>query len=67
MIRLELKDYCHDCVGFEADVEGPTKLYTMGDVVVQSDTVVRCKHRKRCAHIVKYVMEGYKEKENADR
>lgn len=61
MIRLELKDYCHDCVGFEAEVESPTKLYSMDEVVVQTDTIVRCKHRHRCAHIAKYIMDGYKQ------
>lgn len=65
MIRLEVKDYCHDCVDFEADVEGPTKLYSVDDIVAWTDTIVRCKHRNRCANIVKYVVEEYKEKENA--
>lgn len=66
MIRLELKDYCHDCVGFEPEVEAPVALY-YGDnkEIVCTDTIVRCKHAKRCAHILKYVMEGYKE--NASR
>ena len=68
MIRLELKDYCHDCVGFEADVESPTiYLGRNGIPVEQTDTIVRCKHRKRCRHVVEYIMEGYKVKENASR
>lgn len=73
MIRLELKDYCHDCCGFEADVQLPVALYytyTNGKCdheYVHGDTIVRCKHRERCANVVKYVMEGYKEKENASR
>ena len=68
MIRLELKDYCHDCIGFEADVIGPSLLLGEGDkLIAYTDTIIKCKHRERCANVVKYVMDGYKEKENADR
>lgn len=69
MIRLELKDYCHDCCGFEAKTIYPDKVYAVGEPDVPymliGDTVVTCEHRERCASAVKYVMEGYKE--NADR
>ena len=62
MIRLELKDYCHECVGFEADVERPTIFHIDGTIkTIYTDTIIRCKHRDRCAHVVKYVMEGYEE------
>lgn len=65
MIRLELKDYCHDCVGFEAEVQSPVIYFTTGcEMAEQTDTIVRCKHHKRCRHVVEYVMDGYKEKEN---
>lgn len=66
MIKLEIKDYCHDCIGFEADVEGPHILFGRGNKIVDyTDTIIRCEHRKRCANAVNYVMEGYKkEKEN---
>lgn len=65
MIKLELKDYCHDCTGFEADVEEPAMLFAIGasEPIKFTDTIIRCAHRKRCEHIVKYVMEGYKEDE----
>lgn len=66
MIRLEVKDYCHECVGFEADVESPTIFYGDGVIeVIKTNTIIRCRHRDRCKHAVEYVMEGYKE--NASR
>ena len=68
MIKLELKDYCHNCIGFEADVKSPSLLFGAGDKLIDyTDTIIRCKHRERCANVVKYVMEGYKkENENED-
>lgn len=64
MIRLELKDYCHDCVNFEAEVEKPQAWYdTNNKIVLYTDTIVRCAHAMCCAHIAKYIMEGYKEDE----
>ena len=66
MIKLDIQDYCHDCLEFEADVERGQKclMYSMADTMVhQTDTIVRCKHRNRCKAIKRYLE---KEAQNAE-
>ena len=60
MIRLEVEDYCQDCLQFTADVKPPEKLYGMNGIpmesmVIQSDTVVRCQYRKQCRRLMEYL------------
>lgn len=62
MIRLDIQPYCENCMDFEADVEKPVALYA--DFVLfeeLGDTVIRCKHRRRCAWVAEYA-EKHKEK-----
>ena len=62
MIRLEVEEYCHNCLDFYADVTPPQRvLTTNGDEFTFSDTVVRCEHRKRCAGIKRYLEQKIKE------
>ena len=52
MIKLKVEDYCHECPAFEADVD------TSGWYDPQSqeeDTIIRCRYRKRCANMVRYL------------
>ena len=59
MIRLDISEYCNDCCDFEPDVTKPvrTALYSDDENknIVQSDTIVRCKHAKRCESIKRYL------------
>ena len=55
MIVLDVKSYCSDCLSFEPDVESPVRYYADFEVVSQSDTIVRCKHRRRCDAMVRYL------------
>lgn len=54
MIILDIQEYCHDCRDFEADVDKPERQ-TVGDTVVQTDTIIRCERRNRCASIKRYL------------
>jgi hypothetical protein len=56
MIRLEIRDYCADCPDFEPDVEKSQAL-ECGDEIIRSDTVIRCRYRKRCTRIKRYLEE----------
>ena len=65
MIKVEVEEYCHNCMDFEADVTKPERLYSLsGDDVVFSDTVIHCKYRKRCAGIIRYLDRQTKENRN---
>ena len=55
MIRVEVEDYCSECMDFEPDVKKPQKMYTCMDEIIISDTVIRCKNRKRCEYIKRYL------------
>lgn len=63
MIKLEVQEYCHNCLDFDADVLSPEKtvttLYTNDgesfEHVDISDTIVRCKFRRRCEAIKRYL------------
>lgn len=57
MIKIEVENYCHPCIEFEADVEVPIAYYASGKIVEQTDTIVRCKHRRRCENIVNFIKE----------
>lgn len=55
MIRVEVEDYCSECMDFEPDVEKPQKMYAYMNEIMISDTVIRCENRKRCEHIKRYL------------
>ena len=61
-IRLEVKDYCSDCPGFEAKVKVNDFGETLGAL-----TEIRCVHEKRCSAIARYITEkAHKEYNNVD-
>lgn len=67
MITLDVKPYCQSCLDFEPDVEKPEKLYgesPNGESIeyIISDTVIRCRYRKRCEAIKRY-LDKQKEKD----
>lgn len=57
MITLDVKDYCHNCPGFEAEViSDSTRLYAGGvEYCEASNKVVKCRYRKRCEAMMKYL------------
>lgn len=61
MINIEVEGYCHQCLDFHPDVTPPERLYSGNDVVHQSDTIIRCKYRKRCAGIKRYLEQQAKQ------
>lgn len=68
MITIDVQPYCESCLDFTPDVDGPVRYYGDQKVICQSDTIVRCKYRKRCENMVRYLqkqMEQAKEKPSA--
>ena len=59
MIRLVVEGYCQDCLDFTPDVANPMTAcgvdFDGEPKVLHTDTVVRCKYRKRCAGIKRYL------------
>lgn len=55
MIKIEVADYCNECMDFDPDVERPQKLYNFGEEITISDTVIRCINRNRCRNIARYL------------
>ena len=55
MIRVEVRDYCHDCFDFEANVQGAEEYQINGKPSGQTDTIIRCRQRNRCENIRKYI------------
>ena len=57
MICLDVADYCQSCCEFDPDVEHPTQMFVGREIVEQTDTVVRCAHRRRCEIIKRYLKQ----------
>jgi hypothetical protein len=66
MIRIDVEDYCHDCLDFCSDVVKPTRdcvIAKDGSIarVFQTDTIIRCQYRGRCTGIRRYLERKVKE------
>lgn len=62
MIKLDIQDYCGLCCDFEPDVTKPFKqAHRVGGTddisLIQTDTIIRCKHSKRCESIRRYLKQ----------
>ena len=55
MIRVDVEDYCQNCLDFEPDVTKPEKIYAGDGEVILGDTIIRCEYRKRCAGIKRFL------------
>lgn len=62
MIELRVKEYCHNCPDFEADVDkdiltmtsdDPYQFNSINKKIVR--TTVLCKHRYRCESVKDYL------------
>lgn len=60
MIRFDIKEYCQSCMDFEPDIERPVKMFAGDEVVIQTDTIVRCEYRGRCEAIRRYLEKSVK-------
>lgn len=57
MIEIRVADYCIDCPAFEADVVKEDKTYFDGsETQAKGNTIIRCKSRKHCERLVRYLM-----------
>ena len=62
MIRLNVEEYCHQCMDFVPDVTAAERTFAaVGDEIIQTDTIVQYKFRKRCEAIKKYLIRQAKE------
>lgn len=60
MIRIEVEDYCHSCLDFDSDVTPPKRAVGLVGESILTDTIVKCKYRKRCAGIKRYLEQQAK-------
>ena len=60
MIRVDVEDYCHQCLDFHPDVIPPAKLLAGEEEYIVGDTVIKCEYRKRCAGIKRYLEQQTK-------
>lgn len=68
MISLYVKNYCHNCPEFEPDVEKDTfydEDFSGPTMNTHTKTDIYCKHRDRCASMIKFLKEE-KEKKKKD-
>lgn len=65
MIKLDVEDYCQECLDFDPEKESVC-LYS-GDKICQCITTVRCKHRNRCKNIMQWFVKKKEGETNGDR
>jgi hypothetical protein len=64
MIKLKVKEYCHECPDFEAKVTvQDNELRTLNDDTPTRivNTTVTCSHAKRCEGIKRYLERAGKD------
>ena len=61
MIRLNVEEYCHQCLDFTPDVIPPVRMLAENEEHVRTDTIIQCEYRKRCAGIKRYLEQQTKE------
>ena len=60
MILVQVEEYCHDCLDFNADVFAPSRIYSEEGESTIGDTLIKCKNRKRCAAITRFLEQKVK-------
>lgn len=62
MIRINVEEYCHQCLDFTPDVTQAKRMFTeAGDDIILTDTIIQCEYRRRCEAIKKYLVRQAKE------
>ena len=54
MLKLQIKEYCHDCDFFDPELEEPV-AYFDGKKVYMEDRLVVCAHQHSCDKIEEYL------------
>lgn len=61
MIKVNVEEYCHQCLDFCSDVIEPMRIRSGDNKEPHwSDTLIQCKYRKRCAGIKRYLEQQMK-------
>lgn len=61
MIRVDVEDYCQQCLDFSPDVTRPERLVPCkGEEITFSDTIIQCKYRKRCSGMMRFLEQHVK-------
>lgn len=64
VIQVDVAEYCQRdccCPCFSPDVEEPVKVHALDDEIeLYGDYIIRCKNRKLCESLIKYLKEGLK-------
>ena len=55
MIRIDVEEYCHQCLDFSPDVIKPQRIEKADGELVFGDTIIQCEYRKRCAGITRFL------------
>ncbi len=57
MIRVEVEEYCQNCLDFNPDVTKPQRVIApmTEEPLHLGNTVIRCSYRNRCASIKRYL------------
>ena len=71
MIKVDVEEYCQQCLDFTPDVLRPERIVQEtlkgNRTEIYSDTIIQCKHRKRCAGITRYLEHQVKGKTSNER
>lgn len=60
MIKLNVKEYCHDCPNFEAEQHRSILYSGANTIECMSDCVINCKHESTCNKIEDYLKKIFK-------
>lgn len=67
MIRLDVEDYCNDCLDFEPEVvERPMHLETLDPYVTPvfvGDTIVKCTKCDLCKNLMNHLHRKFREEQ----
>jgi hypothetical protein len=55
MILVKVEEYCNECLDFNADVIPPSRSHSEEGECTVGDTIIKCKYRKRCAAIRRFL------------
>lgn len=60
MIKLDIREYCQSCVGFEPRVaQRPERFNNLsGDFCVLGDTIVECENLRHCEALYNHLKRG---------
>lgn len=63
MIRVDVEEYCQQCLDFSPEVIKPIRVSASDGKVTFTDTVIQCKYRKRCCGMMRYLKTQVNDKD----